>query len=138
MQKCCNFKKYIVDVNQASKDWVKHAEQLIGTPYKWGGRDTIGIDCSALLQLSLFLGGIKAPRNTNEQIKMKFKTINKLNEIKRGAVIFWKGHVGILSKEKTLIHANAFSMKVTKEPLSKAIDRMSSSYGNIKRILSIN
>ena len=62
---------HIVEIHHKVKDWVATAQKLEGTPYKWGGRDTIGIDCSALLQLSYQTYGEIIPRNTSEQIKLK-------------------------------------------------------------------
>lgn len=44
--------KQIVEFRHKVADWVKVAQNLEGTLYKWGGRDTVGIDCSTLLQLS--------------------------------------------------------------------------------------
>ena len=58
--------KHIVSLDHRVKDWVAIAELSIGTPYKWGGRDTIGIDCSALLQLSYQTYGEDIPRNTSQ------------------------------------------------------------------------
>jgi len=130
-------KNHIVYITNKSKDWVKYAEQLIGVPYKWGGRDTIGLDCSALVQLSLQTAGIFAPRNTDEQINMNFNIINNIKELRRGSIIFWKGHVGILTDNNTLLHANAFSMNVVKEPLLEAINRIYKDYSNIKKMFLI-
>ena len=62
---------HIVSLDHKVKDWVAIAELSLGTPYKWGGRDTIGIDCSALLQLSYQTYGENIPRNTSQQVKLK-------------------------------------------------------------------
>ena len=81
-------KCHIVKINHKVKDWVFFAEQLVNTPYRWGGRDTIGIDCSALLQLSYQTFGENIARNTNEQNKIKKKYVKDLNNLDRGYVIF--------------------------------------------------
>ena len=105
-------------------NWVNIAENLIGTPYKWGGRDSLGIDCSALVQLSMQLYNICMPRNTSEQIKFD-QLINISNEeISRGCLIFWNGHVAIATNKSTIIHANAHHMMVAKESLKKAMNRI--------------
>ena len=59
-------KIHIVEKNHKVKDWVSSAEKLLETPYRWGGRNTMGIDCSALLQLSYQTFGEDIP-NTNYQ-----------------------------------------------------------------------
>lgn len=106
-------------------DWVEIAEKLINIPYKWGGRDTIGLDCSALLQLSLETIGVKVERNTSKQVKNKiyFDEIF-FNDIGRGSIIFWEGHVAIMIDKKNIIHSNAFHMKVNIETLKDAIKRI--------------
>ena len=48
---------HIVCLDHRVRDWVTIAEPLVGKPYKWDGRDTVGIDCSALLQLSYQTSG---------------------------------------------------------------------------------
>lgn len=123
---------HICCLNSKVKDWVKIAEQLVGTPYKWGGRDTMGIDCSALLQLSYqtFAGNI--PRNTSQQIKLIKKQIIDIDDLKRGCVIFWEGHVGIMVSKFNCIHANAFHMQTKVEPLIEIIKRMGKNYPIIK------
>ena len=116
--------KHIVSLNHRVKDWVATAELSIGTPYKWGGRDSIGIDCSALLQLSYQTYGENIPRNTSQQVELKKKCIKDINDLKRGCVIFWKGHVGIMIDKFNCIHANAFHMQTKIEPLNQIINRI--------------
>ena len=131
------FSKNIISIDAKKKDWVSIAEQLIGTPYKWGGRDTMGIDCSALLQLSYQTFGQDIPRNTNDQIKLNKKKIIDLEEIDRGFAVFWEGHVGIMVDKINCIHANGFHMKTIVEPLKKIILRMG--VGNpIRKIMDFN
>ena len=116
--------KHIVKLDHKVKDWVKYAQLLEGTPYKWGGRDTIGIDCSALLQLSYQTYGEAIPRNTSQQVQLKKKYIKNINDLKRGCVVFWKGHVGIMIDNFNCIHANAFHMQTKIEPLNQIINRI--------------
>jgi len=123
---------HIVSLEHRLKDWVSIAEQLVNTPYRWGGRDTIGIDCSALLQLSYQTYGKYIPRNTSEQIKLKKKKICNINNLKRGCVVFWKGHVAIMVDDLNCIHANAFHMKTKIEPLSKIVEREDKDFTIIK------
>lgn len=128
---------HFVNIKHKVKDWVAMAQQLNGTPYKWGGRDTVGIDCSALLQLSYQTYGENLPRNTSQQIKLNKKKVNIINDLKRGCVVFWEGHVGIMIDSINCIHANAYHMKTTTEPLINIIDRMDKNL-KIKKMMDFN
>ena len=129
--------KHIIEIDNKIKNWVSIAEQFIGTPYKWGGRDSIGIDCSALVQLSYQAYGQDIPRNTNDQINIFKKIITDINKLDRGFVVFWEGHVGIMTDKLNCIHANAFHMKTIVEPLNDIVNRMKKKY-KIVKILNFN
>lgn len=128
---------HIIEKNTNIKDWVTIAEKLIGSPYVWGGRNSIGLDCSALLQLSYQTYGEDIPRNTKYQLLLNKKTISNLDMLERGFVIFWQGHVGIMVDKLNCIHANAYHMEVSIEPLANIIKRMGR--GNpIVKIMNFN
>ena len=127
----------IVAFDHVINDWVSIAELCVSTPYKWGGRDTMGIDCSALLQLSYQTYGKVIPRNTSEQVKLKKTTLKKIENLKRGCVVFWEGHVGIMTDKINCIHANAFHMKTVTEPLINIIKRLEKNYG-ITKMMDFN
>jgi hypothetical protein len=129
--------KHIVINNLKVEDWVSVAQQLEGIPYRWGGRDTIGIDCSALLQLSYQAYREDIPRNTSEQIKLTKPILDKLDDLKRGSVVFWKGHVAIMIDKTNCIHANAFHMKTKTEALIDVINRMEKN-NNILSMMDFN
>jgi len=124
--------KHIVNLNHKVSDWVKVAQSLEGTPYKWGGRDTLGIDCSALLQLSYQTYGQVISRNTSDQVNLEKPNISEFNNLRRGCVIFWEGHVGIMIDKVNCIHANAYHMKTVTEPLINIIDRMDKDHQIVK------
>lgn len=129
--------KHIVSLDHRVKDWVAIAELCLGTPYRWGGRDTIGIDCSALLQLSYQTYGENIPRNTSQQVKLKKKNIKGIDDLRRGCVVFWKGHVGIMVDKFNCIHANAFHMQTKTEPLNQIIDRIGKDF-DITKMMDFN
>ena len=124
--------KSITKLDSKITDWVSIAEKLIGTPYKWGGRNSLGIDCSALLQISYQAYGENICRNTNDQVNLKKEIIHNINDLKRGCVIFWQGHVGIMVDNFNCIHSNAFHMETIIEPLENIILRNKKKYPIIK------
>jgi cell wall-associated NlpC family hydrolase len=128
---------HVVNLDHKVEDWVYIAELFVGTPYKWGGRNTIGIDCSALLQLSYQTYGENIPRNTSQQVKLNKKHIQDINDLKRGCVIFWKGHVGIMIDKLNCVHANAFHMQTKIEPLNQIINRTGKDF-NITKMMDFN
>jgi cell wall-associated NlpC family hydrolase len=108
-------------------DFVAVAEQFLFTPYLWGGKSSLGIDCSGLVQLSLFMAGIIAPRDSGPQEKALGETLPaKLgyDDIKRGDLLFWKGHIAIAQGYGSLIHATAHFMQVVAEPAATACERI--------------
>lgn len=128
--------KHITPKGCITNDWVFFAEQLIGVPYKWGGRDTIGIDCSALIQLSLETIGVDFPRNSKDQEKFNSGLPFDYNLLSRGSLIYWNGHVGVMINKNELLHANAYHMMVVSEELDTAIDRIKKKYGPVKKIVN--
>lgn len=106
-----------------SDDYVSVALRFLETPYLWGGRSGFGIDCSGLVQLSMAMTGKVAQRDTDMQVKSLGVEI-KREELRRGDLVFWKGHVGIMEDTETLLHANGHTMSVTRENLESAIKRI--------------
>ncbi|SHG95367.1 SH3 domain-containing protein [Kaistia soli DSM 19436] len=112
-------------------DFVSVAERFIETPYLWGGRTSLGLDCSALVQLSLAATGIKAPRDSDQQAASLGDVLSDglLGTRLRGDLVFWKGHVGIVADPETLLHASGYQMEVVAEPLDEAVARIAASAG---------
>jgi cell wall-associated NlpC family hydrolase len=104
-------------------DFVSVAEQFLHTPYLWGGKTVMGIDCSGLVQTAMHACGVEAPRDSDMQERGLGTDISG-QTLQRGDLIFWKGHVGILQDGITLLHANGHHMMVVSEPLQVAIDRI--------------
>ncbi len=116
--------KHLISISETFKDWVTFAENFLNVPYKWGGRGYTGIDCSALLQLSLTTAGIYVKRNCKDQIIDLKKCWSDPKIFKRGDIYFWKGHVGIGLDPDFIIHANGFHMKTIIEKRKDALDRI--------------
>lgn len=119
-------------------DFVAVAERFEHLPYLWGGKTAHGLDCSGLTQLSLAAAGIFAPRDTDMQENVLGTALafdDSLAGLKRGDIVFWKGHVGIMTDAETLLHATAYTMSVYREPLRVARDRiLEKSFGAITSI----
>lgn len=109
-------------IGTGETDPVAVAQRFLGAPYQWGGRESLGLDCSALVQLSLAACNRACPRDTDMQ-RGFFAEIAEA-ERRRGDLVFWKGHVAVLLDADTILHANAFHMAVAVEPLAEAIARI--------------
>nr|WP_250809179.1 NlpC/P60 family protein [Neorhizobium tomejilense] len=103
-------------------DYVAVAEKFIETPYLWGGRSGFGLDCSSLVQLALMMTGQFAPRDSDMQASIG-KEITR-GELRRGDLVLWKGHVGIMENAATLLHANGHTMSVARENFEAAVQRI--------------
>ena len=110
-------------------DYVAQAERFIGVPYLWGGRSARGIDCSALVQLALNACGLPCARDSDLQERELGTPLPSpdLRALRRGDLMFWKGHVAIVRNRESLIHANAHHMAVTIEPIATAVERIQAS-----------
>ncbi len=104
-------------------DFVTVAQRFVGVPYLWGGKTTLGLDCSGLVQVALGACGTKCPRDSDMQEKALGKSVS-LAGLQRGDLIYWKGHVAIALGRNSMIHANVFHMAVTIEPVAEALARI--------------
>ena len=123
-------------LSKRAPDFIAVAESFLGVPYLWGGKSSLGIDCSGLVQIALQTAGVACPRDTYMQ-ESALGQPKALAELRRGDLVFWKGHVGIASDATTLLHANAHHMMVVKEPVSEAvtrIERSGSAVTSVKRL----
>lgn len=104
------------------------AEQFLGTPYQWGGCESLGLDCSGLVQQALSACGQACPRDSDQQMALG-APIDDRADLGRNDLVFWKGHVGLMLDAERLIHANAHHMAVAVEPLDGAVERIKAAGG---------
>ncbi|MGE4430782.1 MAG: NlpC/P60 family protein [Sphingobium sp.] len=116
--------RHVAPTGEVEADWVAAAQRQIGQPYVWGGRGDGGIDCSGLLQLALGQAGIRIPRDSDLQRDSLGMEIEDGDMLRRGDVLFFPGHVGIMLDADNLLHANAYWMSTMVEPLADVIDRL--------------
>ena len=103
-------------------DPVAVAERFVGAPYLWGGRESLGLDCSGLVQQALFACGHACPRDSDQQQALG-RAVDG-GALQRGDLVFWKGHVGLMVDGERLLHANGHHMMTVIEPLAGAVARI--------------
>lgn len=109
--------------------FVEEATRFVGIPYLWGGRSMLGLDCSALVQLALMAVGVSCPRDSDMQLAELGAEVD--DSYQSGDLLFWKGHVGIMFDDTTLLHANVNHMAVAFEPIVEAIARIKKTDGPV-------
>jgi cell wall-associated NlpC family hydrolase len=122
--------QHLAPVESREGDFVAVAERFLGTPYLWGGKTGLGLDCSGLVQVALSACGFPCPRDTDMQ-QTAVGDVVVDGPRRRGDLIFWRGHVAIARDASTVIHANAFHMAVAIEPIEQAIARIRASDGEV-------
>lgn len=119
--------RHLAPVESRESDFVAVARRFVGTPYLWGGRSSLGLDCSGLVQIALQAAGYDCPRDSDMQAAIGTPVAFDPTALRRGELVCWKGHIGIVSDPGLLLHANAFHMAVAEEPLTQAIERIARS-----------
>jgi cell wall-associated NlpC family hydrolase len=117
-------------------DFVAVAQMFRHVPYYWGGKSVQGLDCSGLVQLALEAAGISSLRDSDMQERTLGKALAVLDHgsLQRGDLVFWNGHVGIMTDDRMLLHANGHHMMVVEEALRDAVDRTAARHGRITSI----
>jgi hypothetical protein len=129
--------QHLAATDTHERDFVTVAERFVGTPYLWGGKTGLGIDCSGVVQVALAACGTSCPRDSDMQERALGAPVTNAKDLRRGDLVFWKGHVAVARDAATLIHANAFHMAVAIEPVQEALARIGAAEGaatSIKRL----
>ena len=124
----------LVKIKSSKFNHIDLSKQYLDTPYLWGGRDSMGIDCSGLVQNLHQINNRPFPRDTDMQEIFVTNEVKYEKDLKAGDLVFWKGHVAMMIDNSNIIHANAFHMKTAIEPLSTAKKRILKSNGKIKKL----
>lgn len=89
------------------------AFKFLNTPYLWGGRTFMGIDCSGFTQAAYKMNGVSLPRDAYQQAE-KGTTVNFVQEAKVGDLAFFDNedgaivHTGIILNDLRIIHAHGY------------------------------
>ena len=119
-------------MKEHAADYVTVAEMLERAPYLWGGTSGFGVDCSGLVHLAMRMTGRDVLRDTDMQERALGEEIDpgsELENLQRGDLVFWKGHVAIMTDGENAIHGSGRSMLVTREPISDSVARIAALYG---------
>jgi len=129
-------RRHLAAISATEPDFVAVAARFLGVPYLWGGKSSLGIDCSGLVQVALTAAGIPCPRDSDMQERSLGAPV-QLNQLIAGDLVFWKGHVAIARDRTSLVHANAFHMQVAIEPVAEAIARIAAGGSNVTSVRRI-
>ena len=129
-------RQHLAPLDAMAPDFVGVAEKFVGTPYLWGGKSSLGIDCSGLVQIALTASGTGCPRDSDMQQDGLGRelTTAESRHLQRGDLIFWKGHVAIMRDATTIVHANAHHMATVVENTQAAIARIKAAGSDVLAI----
>jgi hypothetical protein len=129
-------KLHISEIGRSEPDFVAVAERFVGTPYLWGGKSSLGVDCSGLVQLALATAGIGCPRDSDMQQDALGRSLEpaEAKHLQRGDLIFWKGHVAIARDTTSIVHAKAHHMATVIENTADAIARIKQAGNDVAAI----
>jgi cell wall-associated NlpC family hydrolase len=128
--------QHLARLDAWESDFVAIAERFVGTPYLWGGKSSLGIDCSGLVQVSLNACRRPCLRDSDMQQRSIGEPVelHEIDALRRGDLVFWRGHVAIARDAETLVHANAHHMATAVEPTREAVARISAAGSPVSAI----
>jgi cell wall-associated NlpC family hydrolase len=124
---------HLAPLDAKATDPVAIAEHFLEAPYQWGGVESLGLDCSGLVQTSFKAAGFAVPRDSYMQRTLGTEVAmgQDFSGLRRGDIVCWRGHVALMLSATDIIHANGFHLKVAREPLAAAAERIAAQYGDI-------
>lgn len=126
------FAPHLAPLDVLENDPVAVAERFLHVPYLWGGKTSLGLDCSGLVQTAMQACGIACPRDSDMQAAELGVIVDAgpdWRDVRRGDLLFWKGHVAMVADAAHLLHATGGPMKVVREDLAAALARIAAEAG---------
>ncbi|MEE8188255.1 MAG: NlpC/P60 family protein [Kiloniellales bacterium] len=126
------YSRHLAPLGDSAPDYVETALQFLGVPYLWGGKGSLGMDCSGHIQVVLARAGIPCPRDSDTQAESLGQAVDwqpGRTRLQRGDLIYFPGHVAIALDETQVVSANAHAMMVSIEPLSELEERVKAESG---------
>ncbi len=125
------YSAHLARLGDYGSDFVAIAETFLGTPYLWGGKTSLGLDCSGLVQVSFAACGKSVLRDTDMMQEHVGDEISQTSDLKRGDIVFWHGHIAVMCNSTTIVHANGYHMATVIEPLEAARNRIANLFGEV-------
>jgi len=119
-------KTHLALLADPAPDYVAVARMFLHAPYLWGGNTAQGIDCSGLVQMAMARAGRPVRRDSDMQEASIGEAVDPDGPLKRGDLVFWRGHVGILTAPDTILHATEYTLRVLEEPYPAMRARLAS------------
>lgn len=123
---------HLADFTRFDRDPAAVAERFVGTPFQHGGRESLGLDGPALVQQALYACGRACPRDADRQRELGAAT--SIAALQRGDLVIWADHVALAASADEVVHAHPATLSVVKEPLRVAIERLSATPLEARRI----
>jgi cell wall-associated NlpC family hydrolase len=130
------FSRHLARLGEHARDAAAVAELFANVPYLWGGKTQAGLDCSGLVQIALEAAGLPCPRDTDMMERSLGEALPSgiEGELRRGDLVFWKGHVGMMLDAQSIIHANGHHMLTVIEPVVQCVARIASNHGPVTSV----
>lgn len=82
------------------------ALSYLGVPYRWGGKTTLGIDCSGLAFMAYWLNGVKIFRDSRMEAGFPIHPVDR-SAMDMGDLLYFPGHVAVYLGDGKYVHATA-------------------------------
>lgn len=127
-----NTKKNI-DEETLRKNVVNTALSYLGTQYRWGGKTTLGLDCSGLCSISYLINGIIIFRDARIMEEFNMREIS-MDEIKLGDMLYWPGHVAMYLGNGKYVHSTGASSGVVINSLNPEDEDYREDLAKVKQV----